>query len=439
MTGSEICAAVLNRVRESIHSEPFRQKYRVGNRFTRIRKLTIGIVMTFLLFIRKRSLPNEIAEFFNLYRDKISEITGKPVQNFTKQAISKARRGISLDAFYWLLDTSVSIWMELSGQQDTWNGLHVFAIDGTDVQLPMRKQCSAVFGTQKVRGDGAFPMAKGSILYSVTSHLVVDALLDRCKYSEREMAMQHMDRFRKLKLAAKSVILMDRGYYSRELCEMMHHSGVFFLFRVKKNLNLLREFKNSKKRSVIIDLNKGTDAQDSLPVRVLRIRLRTGEYEYLVTNLVDQAFTIRMFQDLYFLRWSIEGKYKQIKSRFQLENFSGYSEESIDQDFLISVFYANLLEILRSEAESRITGQLSSDNCRCKHQYAPNEGLLAGNLKRKLPRILLGVCDAAQTCKEIICCVCQRSTWSQVLPERHYPRKVKHPATKYFYNRKVCF
>lgn len=439
MRGSDICAAIMNQVRESIHSESFRQQYRVGNRFTRIRKLTMGMVMTFLLFVRKRSLPNEISEFLSLYREQISEIIGKTVSGFTKQAISKARKGISLDAFYWLLDTSVSIWMQLSAQRDTWNGLHVFAIDGTDIQLPMREQCSSVFGTQKVRGDGAFPMAKGSMLYSVTSRLVVDALLDRCKYSEREMAMQHMDRFRKLKISEKSVILMDRGYFSKELCEMMHNSDVYYVFRLRKNLNLLHDFRVSKKRSVILNLNKDTDSQVQLSVRVLRIKLSTGEYEYLLTNLVDPSFTISMFKELYSLRWGIEGKYGQIKSRLQLENFSGYCEESIDQDFLISVFYANLVEILRSEADDRIREQLSGDNCQCKQKYASNTGVLASGLKRYLSSVLLGVCDAVNACGEIVHCASQRSNWSQHMPRRHFPRQVKHPASKFFYNRKVCF
>jgi hypothetical protein len=166
---------------------------------------------------------------------------------------------------------------------------------------------------------------------------------------------------------------------------MMHNSNVYYVFRLRKNLNLLHDFRVSKKRSVILDLNKDTDSQAQLPVRVLRFKLSTGEYEYLLTNLVDPSFTISMLKELYSLRWSIEGKYRQMKSRFQLENFSGYSEEAIDQDFLISVFYANLVEILRSEADNRIRQQLNADNCRCKREYAPNTGVLVGSLKRYLP------------------------------------------------------
>ena len=98
-------------------------------------------------------------------------------------------------------------------------------------------------------------------------------------------------------------------------------------------------------------LNENLDTDEKLLVRILRFRLKTGEYEYLATNLFDRKFTIEVFKELYFQRWQIETKIKQVKSRFQLENFSGYSEEASDQDFLITVFYCNLLEILRSEAD----------------------------------------------------------------------------------------
>lgn len=184
---------------------------------------------------------------------------------------------------------------------------------------------------------------------------------------------------------------------------------------------------------------KRTCSKKPFLVRVLRIRLSTREYEYLLTNLIDPSFTISKLKELYSLRWSIEGKYRQMKSIFQLENFSGYSEEAIDQDFLISAFYANLLEILRSEAISMIKEQLDGDTCRCKQKYVPNTGVLAGSLKQYLPGVLLGLWDASRVCKEIVRYVSQRSNWLQIMPGRHFPRRVKHPASKFFYNRKISF
>lgn len=439
MTGSEICATIINAVKESINSEEFREKYRIGNCFTRVRKLTMGIVMMFLLSSRKKSLSNEIDDFLSAFRSAIVNLVGKPVVFFTKQAISKARKGIKLDAFYWLLDTSVSIYFASNPSYKLWNDLHLFAIDGTDVQLPMLKQCVKMFGSQRLRNNSKFPFGKGSYLYSVSTHLVVDALLERYKYSERDLAKRHIDRLCKLDISSKSVVLMDRGYFSRELCEFMSNGNVYYVFRLKNNNNFLKKFKSSKKRTVVVDLNEACDTDENLLVRILRFRLETGEYEYLATNLIDRKYTIDMFKELYFQRWPIETKYNQVKGRFQLENFSGYSEEAIEQDFLIVVFYSNLLEILRAEADELITEILASDDCNRKYHYASGEGLIAGRLKAHLPDMLSGACDIGERCRQIINYVVQSSTWTQVVKGRHYDRRVKQPGRKYCHNRKACF
>ena len=48
MTGSEICALIINTVKQYVNSEEFREKYRIGRCFTRVRKLTTGIVLMLL-------------------------------------------------------------------------------------------------------------------------------------------------------------------------------------------------------------------------------------------------------------------------------------------------------------------------------------------------------------------------------------------------------
>ena len=99
MTGSEICALIINTVKQHVNSEEFREKYRIGRCFTRVRKLTMGIVMMFLLSRGKKSLPNEIDDYLNRFGSAIAELVGKPIVSFTKQAVSKARKGIHLDVF----------------------------------------------------------------------------------------------------------------------------------------------------------------------------------------------------------------------------------------------------------------------------------------------------------------------------------------------------
>jgi hypothetical protein len=61
----------------------------------------------------------------------------------------------------------------------------------------------------------------------------------------------------------------------------------------------------------------------TLTLRIINVILPTGEVEKLVTNIMNVDFTTEDFKVLYFKRWGIEVKYSQLKSRYELENFSG--------------------------------------------------------------------------------------------------------------------
>ena len=444
MTGLEICALIMTTIRDGITSDWFTERFRIGKAFSRTRKLSMPLVMMFLMFKKKGSLPNEIDSFFHTFQENISAILGKQAQSFTKQALSKARKGIDIKAFEWLVTSSVNTFNACSDTIRTWYDLLVFAVDGTDIQLPQRLQCFSVFGAQKVRNNGSFPMAKGSLLYCVSTRLVVDAILERCKYSERELAMGHMSAFLRLPIAQKAVVLFDRGYFSADFCNLMAGCNTYFVFRMKKDSRLLKEFHNRKLRTVEINLNSNVEGAEPLAVRVVRFKLPNGQYEYLVTNLLDRFYKVEMFRELYFMRWGIETKYKQIKGRFQLESFSGYTDEAIDQDFLLAVFFANLTEILRADADTEIErvmlcdAEQGSSPQRRKCLYRAGEAIIASRLKSYFPVFLLGKADALSFCEHIIAVAVQKSNWTQVIPERHHSRAVKQPARKFCYNCKPC-
>lgn len=56
---------------------------------------------------------------------------------------------------------------------------------------------------------------------------------------------------------------------------------------------------------------------------------QNGTKEYLATNLFDSTITQSMFQELYFYRWPVELKYKELKSRLAIEEFSGATTTSV--------------------------------------------------------------------------------------------------------------
>jgi hypothetical protein len=92
----------------------------------------------------------------------------------------------------------------------------------------------------------------------------------------------------------------------------------------------------------------------SFPVRVLKVKLPTGETETLLTSLNQKQLPIRNAAELYFRRWAVETSYDLLKSKLQLENFSGKTAVSVKQDFYATMYLANLAAYIAAEADERI-------------------------------------------------------------------------------------
>jgi hypothetical protein len=93
----------------------------------------------------------------------------------------------------------------------------------------------------------------------------------------------------------------------------------------------------------------------SLRVRLVRVRLSTGEWEVLVTSLLDEArYPSAEFLMLYGLRWGIETFYGLIKTRLVLENFSGTGAEAVKQDFYATVYLSGLESLLTQSAQAQL-------------------------------------------------------------------------------------
>ena len=90
-------------------------------------------------------------------------------------------------------------------------------------------------------------------------------------------------------------------------------------------------------------------------VRVLKVKLSTGEMETLVTSLHQKQLPIRKAASLYFERWKVETAYDLIKSKLQLENFSGKTKVSVLQDFYATIYLANIAAFAAEEADERIS------------------------------------------------------------------------------------
>ncbi len=127
-------------------------------------------------------------------------------------------------------------------------------------------------------------------------------------------------------------------------------------------------------------------AKTTIKVRMVKIKLCTGEIEILLTNLYDQQlYTIEDLKYLYGLRWGIETTYVKQKNQQQMEQFSGHRVICIEQDYAAGLFAANLQSLIEKQCEH----YLQQLNTKRKHRYRINRNVSWASLKHNIVKLFL--------------------------------------------------
>lgn len=185
--------------------------------------------------------------------------------------------------------------------------------------------------------------------------------------------------------------------------------------------------------SLFFQAMKKKDTKD-IKIRVIEVILDNGTKEYLATNLFDSTITQSMFQELYFYRWPVELKYKELKSRLAIEEFSGATTTSVFQEFYINMLLSNLSSLIKNQADEEIEISAKSSN---KYRYQANRAFIIGFMKRLLPKILCTISTIDEINRLYSEAVRNRS---QIMPGRTFKRKKnKAKGRTHFNHQKVSF
>ena len=276
-----------------------------------------------------------------------------------------------------------------------------------------------------------YTMGLASIIYDILDDYILHASIHKFLSSERAAALEHLEVLEDMGLYNNSIIIFDRGYYSEDMFRYCVEHGHLCVMRLKEGINL-----SKKCNGDMISILQGTSKEGTsdVPIRVLEIPLDDGTKEYLATNLFDPAVTKDMFRELYFYRWPVELKYKELKSRFAMEEFSGATAVSIQQEFYINMLLSNLASLIKNEADEAIQISAKSTN---KFRYQANRAFIIGRIKSIVPKILCGLFELSiieQLYTDAVRCR------SQLLPGRSFPRKkLKSKGRSHFRNKKASF
>ena len=353
---TERYTGLLDTLKTTIESTEFLTRHRRSKTdFTRKRCLHFTVVLLFLVNMIKRSLQDELDEFFKA-------LSGDPVaqRRVSKSAMTQARVKLRHTAFIELNDEQVTYFYN-HFEPKRWHGFRLIAIDGSMTDLPKTAAICQHFGVWRPKAGGRCPKARVSQLFDVLNTVTLDALIAPKDKGERTLFAEQCH-----KLGPGDLLLLDRGYPAFGLFAKVKSTGADFCARMPLGRwKIVDAFIGTQSREQIVELSASYDAKktcqslglsaEPIPIRLVRYDLADGQIGVLATSLLDDGrLSGQQIVELYAHRWPVEEDFRQMKSRLEVENWTGKSVEAIYQDFHATVFTKNLTAIIAQPAQSTV-------------------------------------------------------------------------------------
>ena len=391
--------------------------------FTRTRKQSFSTTLLFMMNSLTKSLSIEIENFVSILK---RDCGLTDAQSFTKSAFVQYRKKIQPEVFKKL---SAMLTDEFYTDNESgiklWNDFRVLAVDGSSVTLPFTKELKQLYGLAKNQTNTGVVQARVSVLYDLFNNYVLDSQLSPKATGERSLGLLHLE-----KSKTGDLIIYDRGYPSYDFIHEHCKKNIHYLMRAKVSFSgVTKTFMTSNKRSQIVEIFPGKSANTSdkeydkntpIKVRLIRIDLSSGETELLMTSLLDsKKYSNKIFKELYFKRWGVETFYDELKNKLKVEHFSGYSNQSILQDFNATIFISNVQTLIVSDLEDEVK-ELTKNR---KLTYKINTNLSYGFLKNKIITLLFSNTDTEDIVEQLK--ILFKSELVPIRPGRSNERNIK--------------
>lgn len=393
---------VVASTRQRFNDRNFVQVHRVQDKaFTRERKLTFSVVMLLLLQKTVRSIQVHLHEFFTQWG-------GLP--KVTASAWTQARAKLRHTAFIEL-NERVILHHVYDPQSDfgvrRWRGHRLLAIDSSCLALPSVPEIGQAFGWVSCQNQsgacGQRAQGRLSVLFDVQNRIALQAQLVPWQQGERTVALEHLSG-----VGADDVLLLDRGFAGYEFWAALQQSQRHFICRcARETFAPVRKLfaRDVAGVSEVVSMcpprrQTGQEGSAPLRVRLVTVRLTSGELEVLATSLLDEvAYPTEDFADVYRQRWGIETYYELLKGRLALEHFSGRSVEAIRQDVHATIFVSNLETVMTRPVQAQLQQQAMERQRQ--HGTQVNRAVSFHAIKSHALELLLGAKPIEEVLREL--------------------------------------
>ena len=364
-----------------------------GRDFTRFKKISFSDTMKFILAMEGSTVDKELVDYF-LARDP------DPSRCPSQSAFNQRRSHIKYEAFQQLfLDFS-----SCCPRNSSFDQYQILAVDGSNVVYATDPDNVDDYVTYETRNGYNYNQLHLDAFFDILNGIFVDAVVQHgVKYDERKAMHDMIDHF-ETPDPSHTIITADRGYESYDLIAHLREKGLRFVLRAKDyttpssllafykeeypdspefDVTIKRFISNSKDREILDNpsIYKYVKPAKDLPhikfreesglyylqFRVVRIEIREGVYECLITNLPAWEFPKEKLKEIYHLRWGIETAFCQLKYSVSMAAFHAKKVEYIKQEI-----YARLILFNFSKSVSSHASVSKNKRKKYKHAYKIN-------------------------------------------------------------------
>jgi len=410
--------------------------------FSRSGKVSLASAIKYPICNTKKTTSIEANRF-------IRRELGDNTVSITKAGMLDRLQYISPQVYIDMNDVAINEMYSYKEEMASFKGFFVTATDASVIEIPNHKITREEFEIpENTKFKTHKSSARISCMIDTKKDYVLSSNITNKYVSELENALFHLNDVKDKIDLTKTITNYDRGYNSTELMLKTIQLESYFIIRGKETTFTKQQRKMEKtdksdqtfkinlnnakiKRFHSEELKEYARKEQSMEIRIVKVKLKNGITETLFTNISEEIANSHEIKELYGDRWTIETDFDRLKNKLQIEKFTGRRKITIEQDFYSHILIFNSLMAIKNDAEKNITRKPREKN-KHEYEYKSNLNILIGEIKEQMPELLSNDKEEVQ---KIVDSIMEIGSKNLVYTKINGPTNEERDKSKYYHKK----